>query len=95
MDAGAATNWWGEIGKSAIALAAGYIGAVALEKYKARKSKPSSSAAYLEAVASALETVSNKLESNTDANLETHTLFHLIRGFRTGLRNLVDTEMLV
>lgn len=52
------------------------------------------SAEYLDAVASVLEAVANKLESGDDASLETHMLFHLIRGFRSGFGHLVDDEMM-
>jgi hypothetical protein len=73
----AATNWGVEIGKGILGLVLGFVGGVAMEKYKAAKSRHTLVAAYLDGLATALEGLAQGFEERRVPYGEGQTMFRM------------------
>jgi hypothetical protein len=73
----AVTNWGVEIGKGILGLVLGFVGGVAMEKYKAAKSRHALVAAYLDGLTTALEGMAEGLEERKIPYGEGQTVFRM------------------
>lgn len=86
-------NWWIETGKMLISGVGGFGFAILLEKYKKHSGKNTSSAAYLESIASALDGMADSIESGKLPTGNDHMFFHLISGVGKHLVEDFDEPM--
>jgi hypothetical protein len=71
------TNWGVEVGKGVLGLVLGFVGGVAMEKYKARKSRHTLVATYLDGLATALEGMAEGFEERKIPYGEGQTAFRM------------------
>jgi hypothetical protein len=96
MVTGTAANsdWVVEVGKGVIALIFGFIGGVALEQYKARKSRYARAAAFFMAIAEGLEGMVASFGRFDIPHKEGHLIDTLIEAFDETTRKLIDEDMI-
>jgi hypothetical protein len=87
-------DWWFESAKALAGLILGFLGGVAVEKYKKRDTRNARAAAHLEVIAAALEGIADCFELRKIPHKDGHLLEALLDTFTETMSSLVGDQML-